>query len=262
MLRYLGTKIRKVSTEAKDKNKPGEKSRVACSSGIFDETEKRETKKEGGGIRVIALLIDLSSFRNKKLTPEEEVALLNRFDVVLTHNVGMRRYLTAHGCTAKLIDYEIMDYPHGESGPHPAPEEGNYSLYYVGNLTREANDYLYELARLMPDTDFYIYGPDYDRALCAQLPNIHTPGFVQDTQIMKRHAGDFGLSWYGSSLDDAVGRLGEYMQVNNPYKAGLYFRANTPVIVWKKAGRAEFIERERIGLVVDSLRELAAAPAA
>ncbi len=215
----------------------------------------RMAKKKG--IETVALLIDLDSFREKQLTPAEEVALLNKFDVVLTHNVGMRKWLEEHGCISKLIDYEIMDYLHGESTPLlEAPENRNYSLYYVGNLTREDNGFLYELASLMPETDIYLYGPDYDRELCARLPNIHTPGFVQDTEIIERHSGDFGLSWYGSSLDDAIGKLGEYMNVNNPYKVGLYLRANTPVIVWKRAGRAEFIEREGIGIAVDSLREL------
>lgn len=48
------------------------------------------------------------------------------------------------------------------------------------------------------------------------------------------------------------------MNVNNPYKVGLYFRANSPVIAWRKAGRAELIEREGLGITVDSLEELPA----
>ena len=73
---------------------------------------------------------------------------------------------------------------------------------------------------------------------------------------MRRHKGDFGISWYGSSLCAAVGPIGEYMEYNNPHKVGLYLRGNSPVIVWKKAGRARFIGQEGIGLAVDALTEL------
>lgn len=210
------------------------------------------------GVKTVALLIDLDSFREKTLTPEQEIPILNSFDAILTHNVSMRRWLASHGCTSLMVDYEIMDYLYGNSEERHAPADGKYSLYYVGNLTRRNNDYLYKLARLMPDTDIYLYGPDYDREEVAKLPNIHTMGFVQDIDIIERHSGDFGISWYGSSLDSAEGKLGEYMNVNNPYKVGLYFRANSPVIAWRKAGRAELIEREGLGITVDSLEELPA----
>lgn len=207
-------------------------------------------------VKTVALLIDLNSFREKSLTPEQEIKILNRFDVLLTHNHGMRRWLSEHGCTTPMVDYEIMDYLYGKSEERSAPADRRYSMFYVGNLTRKDNGFLYKLAEMMPENDIYLYGNDFDRELVASLPNIHTMGFVQDTQIIENHKGDFGLSWYGDSIDSAIGKYGEYMNVNNPYKVGLYFRANSPVIAWKKAGRAEFIETEGLGLTVDSLEEL------
>ncbi len=66
------------------------------------------------GAKVICLIHDLDSWRDKKLTPEQEMPLLNMADVLLTHNHAMRRWLTEHGCTTPMVDYEIMDYaPNG-----------------------------------------------------------------------------------------------------------------------------------------------------
>lgn len=208
------------------------------------------------GARVVALIHDLSSFRNKSLTPAQEMALLNQADVLLTHNHRMRQWLAGHGCTVKMIDYEIMDYLGGESSAPHHPEAGRYSIYFVGNLSRAQNAFLYELAAMMPETEFYFYGPE---AETAGVPaNVRMMGVVKDIEIIRRHHGDFGISWYGSSLSRAVGRIGEYMEYNNPHKVGLYLRGNSPVIVWKNAGRAQFIEREGIGVAVGALTELPA----
>lgn len=220
-------------------------------SGYFSRICRTGRKR---GARVIAVVHDLSSFRNKSLTPDREMALLNQTDVLLTHNYRMRGWLADHGCTVKMIDYDIMDYLGGESPEPHHPAEGCCSIYFVGNLSRAQNAFLYDLAALMPDTVFYFYGPE---AETDGVPsNVRMMGVVKDSEIMRRHKGDFGISWYGSSLCAAVGPIGEYMEYNNPHKVGLYLRGNSPVIVWKKAGRARFIGQEGIGLAVDALTEL------
>ena len=73
---------------------------------------------------------------------------------------------------------------------------------------------------------------------------------------MAHHYGDIGISWYGNSIDSGTGKYGEYMNVNNPHKVSLYMRCNSPVIAWSKAGRADFIRDENLGITVDSLDEL------
>lgn len=209
--------------------------------------------------KVITLIHDLRAFRNKSITAQTENRHLSDSDVLLTHNGKMRQWLSDHGCCVPMVDYTIMDYLHGESGPAPVVTGGNYSMYYVGNLSYRTNGFLYELAALMPDTDFYLYGlnPDIDRI--ESLPNVRYMGFMADREIISSHKGDFGISWYGTSLDSGVGAVGEYMEYNNPHKVSLYLRCNTPVIVWDKAGRAEFIESENIGIKVSDLKDLKSA---
>lgn len=206
------------------------------------------------GAKVINIVHDLDSF-SPKITVEQEIDLLNRCDILLPHNHMMRKWLQDQGCKVKMIDYEIMDYLHGTSDAPHQPSSRKYSIFFVGNASCTLNNHLYQLAEVMPDTDIYLYGTNPATQFTERLPNLHPMGFVKDTEIIARHQGDFGISWYGSSLDDGVGK-GIYMNYNNPHKVSLYLRCNAPVIVWNKAGRAEFIEKEGIGISVDSLREL------
>lgn len=209
------------------------------------------------GAKVICLIHDLDSWRDKRLTPEQEMPLLNMADVLLTHNHAMRRWLTEHGCHAPMVDYEIMDYLHGVSAPaHPIPSDGKFSLFFVGNLSSELNDWIYQLAGAMPQRDIYLYGSEFDAERAAGLSNIHMMGERPDTEIIASHHGDFGISWYGLSLDEGIGKVGEYMAINNPHKVGLYLRSNSPVVVWSRAGRAEFVLHEGVGIATDSLRDL------
>lgn len=209
------------------------------------------------GAKVICLIHDLDSFRDKTLVPEQEIPLLNMADVLLTHNHNMRKWLTEHGCNVPMVDYEIMDYLKSVSSPpHPYPTEGRFSLFFVGNLSSALNDWIYQLAEIMPNRDIYLYGSELNKSKATKLPNLHVMGVVADGDIIAAHYGDFGISWYGLSLDDGIGKVGEYMSYNNPHKVGLYLRCNAPVVVWSHAGRSEFILREGVGIALESLRDL------
>ena len=64
------------------------------------------------------------------------------------------------------------------------------------------------------------------------------------------------MIWDGDSLEECNGAFGEYLKYNNPHKFSLYIAAGIPVITWKKAAIAEFIEKENIGITVNSLEDL------
>ena len=44
---------------------------------------------------------------------------------------------------------------------------------------------------------------------------------------------------------------------NNPHKLSLYLAVGLPVIIWSEAAEADFVLQENVGIVVDSLKELA-----
>ena len=44
--------------------------------------------------------------------------------------------------------------------------------------------------------------------------------------------------------------------VNNPHKMSLYLVSGMPVIVWSGSAQAEFVRKNGIGLVIDSLSDI------
>ena len=57
---------------------------------------------------------------------------------------------------------------------------------------------------------------------------------------------NFGLVWDGTSLDGCNGRYGEYLKFNNPHKTSLYLSCGIPVIIWKEAALADFVEEHKV----------------
>ena len=53
-----------------------------------------------------------------------------------------------------------------------------------------------------------------------------------------------------------MGRTGNYLRYNNPHKLSLYLSSGLPVIVWKDSAEANFVEKNGVGLTVNSLFEL------
>ncbi|MCT0193282.1 hypothetical protein EFM10_09625, partial [Lactobacillus helveticus] len=49
---------------------------------------------------------------------------------------------------------------------------------------------------------------------------------------------------------------GNYLRYNDPHKLSLYLASGIPVIIWKKAAEAKFVEENKVGITVDSLEEL------
>ncbi|WP_051006281.1 hypothetical protein [Liquorilactobacillus vini] len=66
----------------------------------------------------------------------------------------------------------------------------------------------------------------------------------------------FGLIWDGTSLNQCDGVFGEYLKYNNPHKMSLYLSSGLPVIVWKQAAVADFVEKNQVGITINRLSDL------
>ena len=86
--------------------------------------------------------------------------------------------------------------------------------------------------------------------------DIIAHGPVPPEQLPGRLEGAFGLVWDGTSGKIPTGHYGAYLMVNNPHKMSLYLVSGMPVIVWSGSAQAEFVRREGIGLVIDSLSDI------
>lgn len=210
------------------------------------------------GAKVVTQIHDLNSFRSKRLTPKREMERLNHSDAVIAHNETMRNWLEQQGCKAVLEVLGIFDYlsPQPIVSERPSPTSAPFSFFFLGNLNPKSNPFVYELAKRLKSSSFFLYGNNYHAELLDGAPTAEYEGYAKDFDLMAMNKGDFGLSWYGESLEEGVGKIGEYMAYNNPHKVSLYIRCHVPVILSKSAGLASFVERNGIGICVDDLNDL------
>lgn len=201
------------------------------------------------GARVVSLIHDLGSFRRRRLTVPEENRKLMMSDVIIPANDSTIAWLKAHGCHMPMTPQVAWDYVLENGQERPRPK--GLSVAFVGHLQKEQNAFLYMLPEGL---DVHLYGtgaPD-------KVPeHITKHGFIHPEDFARNGEGKFGLIWYGPNLEhDTKGYIGEYISYCNPHKLGLYMRAGIPVVLWRGAGAAPFVEREGIGITVDSLEDL------
>lgn len=213
------------------------------------------------GVRLIVLIHDIMSLRHIRAVDDflkvkaarymDEGLLFQNAEKIIVHNFRMRAYLASCGVPEeKMVDLELFDYLYdGQTQPRGWLE--NPEVIIAGNLMREKTGYLYEL----PEAPvFRLYGTGYSDEKASG--NIRYHGSFTPEELPGVLQGNFGLVWDGPTVTTCAGSWGEYTKYNNPHKASLYIAAGLPLIVWKEAAVAALVEREKIGIAVDSLEEL------
>lgn len=210
------------------------------------------------GAKVITQIHDLNSFRSKRLTPSQEMRRLGHSDVVIAHNDTMKAWLEGQGCPARLTTLGIFDYlsPTPTVSGRKVEAWAVKTMFFLGNLNPKSNKFVYDLGSSLRKSFLYLYGNHYHEELLADGARAEYKGYAVDMELMKMNHGDFGLSWYGDSLSEGKGKIGEYMSYNNPHKVSLYLRCHAPVIMSKTAGLASFVEANGIGITVDTLEDI------
>ena len=64
------------------------------------------------------------------------------------------------------------------------------------------------------------------------------------------------MVWEGNSLDACSGEIGDYLRMCASHKLSLYLAMGLPVIVWKEAAVASFVENNNLGIALSNLYEL------
>lgn len=219
----------------------------------------RKLRKKG--VKVILLVHDLSLFRTYKDIKksikirqyiEEEIMLKQAYKIIV-HNEKMKQALNEKGFDVnKMISLELFDYIIPNFKEIPQREYKNKKTIIVaGNLMKSKTGYIYKLPE---DVKFNLYGVGYEGSL--QKDNITYMGSFLPEKLPFEMVGDFGLVWDGPDSDACTGTYGEYLKVNNPHKTSLYLASGLPVIIWKDAALAEFVTKNGVGLVVNSLNDI------
>lgn len=182
----------------------------------------------------------------------EEISALKYFNKIVVHNDRMKSVLQeklgVH--SDKMLPLGIFDYLYEpkETSDNAYPDG---AVLIAGNLDKRKSGYVY---RLPGNVRFELFGANYDESF--QQTNVIYRGKVVPDDLPGLLKGSFGLVWDGPSAESCEGVFGEYLKYNNPHKCSLYLAAGLPVIIWKQAALAPFIEGNHLGFCVNSLDEI------
>ena len=97
---------------------------------------------------------------------------------------------------------------------------------------------------LPPSYDIVLYGSGLETEKLEG--KVDYKGFVSSDELIATAEGEYGLAWYGSSLEGGSGALGEYLQYNAPHKMSLHtLRSSDYRLGESRAGA--FCEEEQCG---------------
>lgn len=212
------------------------------------------------GVKIIILIHDLDSLRendiNRKQWDEKsEELFLKQADIIIAHNSRMIEYLEKKGVGQKKIPLEMFDYLETclRKDTKNYPDKSG-PITIAGNLDPIKAGYVYDLGELDGQVNFRLYGPGYRPE--EKNGNVEYVGTYPPDELLQKIEGAYGLVWDGESIEGCIGGYGEYMKYNNPHKLSFYIAAGLPVIVWKEAAIAKFVEENGIGFSVGSLNEI------
>lgn len=206
--------------------------------------------------KTIALIHDLGSFRRKRLTTDKEIKRLMNADFVIASNEVMQQWLKEHGYknptgALGLFDYRSTTQHSSPTTHHPSPR-----IVYAGALSMRKNSFMLKMAESTLPYEFHVYGNRSGLPQIQDNPQITYHDFMPADEFIRGVDADFGLVWDGDSTDSCTGNFGEYLRFNSPHKVSFYLRAGLPIIIWRQAAVAPIIDKEGVGICIDSIDQL------
>lgn len=203
----------------------------------------------------VAIVHDVDSLRFKNSrykTLKKEIAVLNKFNLVVCPNNCMERVLVNNGLTVNTIIQEIYDYLATETFELKYNvDEYKKIVNYAGNLKKSK---FISKMEINEKNKYFFFGDITD--LTTISDNCVYKGSFTPEEIMNELLPGFGLIWDGESTSSIEGMIGEYLQYNSPHKLSLYISSGLPVIIWRKAAMSNFVEERNIGITIDKLEDI------
>lgn len=199
-------------------------------------------------VTTIGFIHDVESlrFNSSKVDKTRELNLFKKFDGLIVHNEIMNKWIKENVNNAPyMVNLQIFDYLSNQTSP---TIKKNLGLVFAGNLGKATF-----LNKWNLDLDIDLYGVNPSENYSS---SVHYKGIKNPDELPKFLNGSFGLVWDGDSLITGSGDFAEYTRYNNPHKVSLYLSCGLPVIVWKEAAIASFIEKKNLGVTVTSLDDL------
>ena len=207
------------------------------------------------GVKLIAIIHDVQSLREQENIDkiENEIDILNSFNVLISHNKSMTEWLIGKGYKNQVVNLNIFDYLSEEKNILDTNLDFK-KVYFAGNLEKNKSGFLYKDDMEKVKVSIDLFGPNYIEKESKGLVNYK--GNFPPNKLSENFKEGFGLIWDGMSITECSGKYGEYLKYNNPHKASLYLSSGLPIIVWNKSAIASFILENKVGFTIGSLDQM------
>ena len=183
---------------------------------------------------------------------------IGKIKYIIAHNEKMKEYLEEIGLNANIYTLDLFDYicdkKENYTRKNNTIEPNSLKVAYAGNLIKVKSPYLYQLDK--DKMNFYInlYGVGIENNINERL--IYN-GKYPPNELPDKIEANLGLIWDGN-FDDSDENVGykKYTKYNNPHKLSCYIAAGLPVIVWKKAAIADFVNKYNIGYTINKIYDI------
>lgn len=209
--------------------------------------------KKVKGVKLLVVIHDLEEIRKLNPVFVSEIRFLNLFDGIICHNERMKKYLIKRGiCETKIRCLTVFPFlcEYDES-----KKMRSDAIIMLGNFSRIRCGFLYDFINEPLSFQVNLYGYNFEYSNFMK-ENFHFWGSYPDEKLCNIVDGKFGIVWNGDSIETCSGDAGRYLLINNPHKVSAFLSAGIPVIIWRKSAMAEFIKKQEVGILIDSLKEV------
>lgn len=218
--------------------------------------------KRKKNVKLIFIIHDLESLRGlfqdfTEFFQNLDDAMFEVGNVLIVHNQKMKEYLMKERSVKeeKIVVLQLFDYLVKEEWESKHERRKTDGIAIAGNLLPGKSGYIYKLREAKFNEKVKLYGVNYEEGT-TEVSNWEYQGaFPPDVLPFKMEAA-YGLVWDGGEISECSGNTGNYLRYNNPHKVSLYIAAGLPIIIWKQAALAGFIEENKIGFAINSLEEM------
>lgn len=203
----------------------------------------------------VAIVHDLPFLRDsnppQSKNCQREISYLNYFDTVIVHNAAMQNVLVKYGLKSKIVKLQLFDYYSDFFNKLKKQNVIPNRVLFAGNLTKSS---FVNKLKSNNVVEYHLWGSIKNKNALSDTVKYH--GIAPASKLPKYLKNGWGLVWDGDTIQSVSGLGGHYLRYIDPHKTSLYLASGIPVIVWKYAGIAPYIENNNLGIVVESINEI------
>lgn len=200
--------------------------------------------------KIITVIHDLNALRG--ITQLSDFKVLESSDVLIVHTQRMKEWCLENLRVKHIVVLELFDYLYDKPRDREVKlyDKNRISVAFAGNLSKSAFlDHIH-----LHQSQLNLFGIGIDRRQIGE--GCVYQGCFPPNELYKYLNSMFGLVWDGDTVETCTGVGGKYLRYIIPHKISMYLSCGMPVIVWSQSAMADFVRKEHIGLVVDSIGDM------